>query len=216
MTAIILGATGLTGSLLLELLLKDSFFNKVVVITRKETKIDHPKIEEHLVGMLSLDEHERLFRGNVVFCCIGTTRAKTPDKEIYRMIDYGIPVSAAQLAAKNGVFRFIVMSSTGADEKSYLFYNRTKGEMERDVLKANIANTFILRPSLIIGKRNEKRKGEQTAALLMTAMTGIMPKNYRPIKASDIAKAMVWLAKNDFEDNIISSVHIKDIAKKTK
>ena len=148
-TAILLGATGLTGSYLLERLLKDHDFSKIIIFGRSSVHVSDPKIEEHLIDMFELEQYGEKFRGDVVFCCIGTTKAKTPDTETYRKIDYGIPVTAAKLSKKNGIERFIVVSALGADVDSRIFYNKVKGEMERDVLQQNISNTYILQPSLI-------------------------------------------------------------------
>ncbi len=134
-SAIILGATGLTGNLLLKKLLKDPSFEKIKLFSRSSSEINSPKIEEHLIDMFQLESHSEAFTADVVFCCIGTTKAKTPDNETYKKIDYGIPVSAAKLAKKNSIKTFIVISAMGADADSSIFYNKTKGEMQRDVLK---------------------------------------------------------------------------------
>ncbi|HET8802964.1 MAG TPA: NAD(P)H-binding protein, partial [Aequorivita sp.] len=115
-TAIILGATGLTGSILLEKLLQDASFLKIKLFSRSSVEKSSPKIEEHLIDMFQLENHSEAFTADVVFCCIGTTKAKTPDKETYKKIDYGIPVTAAKLAKQNGIETFIVISAMGADE----------------------------------------------------------------------------------------------------
>lgn len=213
-TAILLGATGLTGSHLLDLLLKDDTFKKVKVFTRRETGIKHPKLEEYIIDLLQLDQHEDKLKGDVLYCCIGTTKAKTSDKQVYHKIDYGIPVTAAQLAKKNNIQQYFVISSLGANEKSRVFYSRTKGEMERDVLKEKIENTYIFQPSLIVGKRDEKRFSEDLSNALMRIFNGIIPKKYKRILALDIAKAMLYVTKNNYTKTIIPSDEIQDLSKK--
>jgi uncharacterized protein YbjT (DUF2867 family) len=145
------------------------------------------------------------------FCCIGTTKAKTPDKETYKKIDYGIPVTAARLTKQNGIEKFIVISAMGAEENSGIFYNKTKGEMERDVLKQNIEKTYILQPSLIVGNRNESRLGEEIAIFFMKTIGFLIPKKYKMIKAETIAEAMLVLAKDGYSEHIITSEKIKEI-----
>lgn len=137
-TAIILGATGLTGNLLLQKLIADASYTKIKLFSRSTVNISSSKIEEHLIDMFALEAQKTLFTADQVFCCIGTTAAKTKDKEKYKSIDYGIPVTAAKLAKTNNIATFVVMSSMGADAKSSLFYNRVKGEMERDILAQKI------------------------------------------------------------------------------
>lgn len=211
-TAIILGATGLTGSLLLEKLLKDSTFEKVKLFSRSSSEKDSPKIEEHLIDMFQLEKHSDAFKADVVFCCIGTTKAKTPDKETYKKIDYGIPVKAAKLAKKNGIKTFIAISALGADPNSSVFYNKTKGEMQRDVLSQNIEKTYVLQPSLIAGDRNESRFGENVAGFFMNIFGFLIPKKYKMIKAETIAEAMRVLEKKGYSEEIITSEKLKEIA----
>ena len=214
-TAIILGATGLTGSLLLEKLLKDPSFEKIKLFSRSSSEIYSPKIEEHLIDMFQLENYSEDFKADVVFCCIGTTKAKTPDKEIYKKIDYGVPVTAAKLAKKNGIKIFIIISALGADAKSSVFYNKTKGEMQRDVLNEGFdcaqPDIYILQPSLIIGDRNESRFGENMAEFFMKVFGFLVPKKYKMIKAETIAEAMLILAKEGYSEKIITSEKIHEI-----
>jgi len=160
-TAILLGASGLTGGLLLELLLSDSDFGKIKLFSRKESGLTNPKIEEHIVDTLQLENYAAEFTGDVVFCCIGTTKAKTPDETDYKSIDFGIPVAAAKLAKQNNIPAFIVISALGANVKSLIFYSRIKGEMEQSVIDLKIPKTHILEPSLIAGDRIEQVVGER-------------------------------------------------------
>lgn len=220
-TAIILGATGLTGSLLLEKLLNDPSFDKIKLFSRSSSEKNSQKIEEHLIDMFQLEQHSEAFKADVVFCCIGTTKSKTPDKVIYKKIDYGIPVTAAKLAKKNGIKTFIVISSLGADPNSSVFYNKTKGEMQRDVLKQGFSRSFgsaqpdiyVLQPSLIVGDRNEARFGENVAGFFMMVFGFLIPKKYKMIKAETIADAMQILAKRGNAEKIITSEKIKELTK---
>ncbi|KXO00829.1 nucleoside-diphosphate sugar epimerase [Aequorivita aquimaris] len=211
-TAIILGATGLTGSILLKKLLKDPVYEKIKLFSRSTADMNSPKIEEHLIDMFQLENHSEAFKADVVFCCIGTTKSKTPDKETYKKIDYGIPVTAAKLAKQNGIETFIVISAMGADANSSIFYNKTKGEMQRDVLSQRIKNTYILQPSLIVGDRDENRFGEKVATFFMKTFGFLIPKKYKMIKAETIAEAMLALAKKEFPKQQITSDEIKQIA----
>src|SRR5690606_10778968 len=204
-TAIILGATGLTGSILLQKLIEDDSFDKIKLFSRSSAGKNSPKVEEHIIDLFELEKYAEDFKADVVFCCIGTTKAKTPDNEIYKKIDYGIPVAAAKLAKKNGVKTFIVISALGASIKSRTFYNRTKGEMERDVLNQNIVNTYILQPSLIVGDRNESRFGESMAGVFMKIFGFLIPKKYKSINAETIAQAMMMVAIKGYSERIITS-----------
>ncbi len=216
-TAIVLGATGLTGGHLVEELLKNDNYSKVKLFSRKSINKNHPKIEEHLIDLFKLKEYTEDFKAHDVFCCIGTTKAKTPNKDIYKNIDYGIPVNAAKLSAKNGIECFTVISAIGADANSNIFYNRTKGEMEQDVLEKNIPNIYIIRPALIVGNRKEKRLFEKLATQAFKMFNLILIgnlKKYRSVKSENIAKAMMQVANFWYSANIIKSDKINELAAK--
>lgn len=210
-TAIILGATGLTGGILLEKLLEDDTYDKIKLFSRSSVGINSPKIEEFIIDMFQLETHSETFKADVVFCCIGTTKSKTPNKDTYKKIDYGIPVAAAKLAKQNDIKTFIVISALGASENSNVFYNKTKGEMQRDVLLQKIKNTYILQPSLIVGDRNESRFGENLAEVFMKVLGFLIPAKYKMIEAETIAEAMRILSKDGYSEKIITSDKIKEI-----
>ncbi|MCG2429740.1 NAD(P)H-binding protein [Aequorivita xiaoshiensis] len=210
-TAIILGATGLTGSILLEKLLRDDTYDKIKLFSRSSVGISSPKIEEYIINMFQLENHAETFKADVVFCCIGTTKSKTPNKDVYKKIDYGIPVAAAKLAKQNEIKTFIVISALGASESSSVFYNKTKGEMQRDVILQKIENTYILQPSLITGNRNEFRFGEKLAEAFMKVFGFLIPAKYKMIKAETIAEAMRILSKDGYSEKIITSEKIKKL-----
>ena len=216
-TAIILGATGLTGGKLLELLLNDPNYTKIKLFSRSSVGISDPKIEEYLGDMFNLNDFKGQFTGEEVFCCIGTTKSKTPNKEFYKKIDFGIPKSAALLAKENGIKTFIVITALGANAKSPIFYNRIKGQMEEAVLQMQISKTHILQPSLIGGKREERRIGEWIFKQLMKVANLVMAgplKKYKSIHPISIAKAMVWIANNEYERVRIPSDVIQDLAQR--
>lgn len=214
-TAIILGATGLTGRELLTRLLKDERYEKIKLFSRSTTGLKNDKIEEHLIDLFELENYAEDFTTDEVYCCIGTTQAKTPDDETYHKIDYGIPVTAAKLAKKNNISRFLVISALGADVDSKFFYNRTKGEMERDVLVQEIPEIYIFQPALIAGKREEKRPFEAAWKKVMSIGNHLLIgplKKYKSIHAGLIAEAMIYVANNKYSATRIESDEIREIA----
>lgn len=132
-TAIVLGATGLVGGHLLNQLAQDDRYGKIILFSRKGVRFEHNKIEEYRCDMFDLESQLELFRADEVYCCIGTTKAKTPNKETYKQIDYGIPLAAARCCRQNNIPTFIGISALGASTESPFLYSRIKGEMERAV-----------------------------------------------------------------------------------
>ena len=217
-TAIILGASGLTGGLLLEKLLVDDRYETIKLFSRSRIEGLPNKVQQYIGNLLELEHFKNDFTADEVYCCIGTTAKKTPDKTMYKNIDYGIPVAAAILAKENGIPTYLVVSAMGANKKSSVFYNRTKGEMEQDVVNQGIPNTSILRPSLIGGDREERRVLEKIGLVLFKAIQPLFIgplKKYKIINAESIAQAMLNLANTTSNtDVIITSNDIEQLAKR--
>jgi uncharacterized protein YbjT (DUF2867 family) len=216
-TAILIGATGLTGSLLLTRLAADDSYASIKLFSRRTSGNKSPKIKEFIGDVLQLESFKNDFTADEVFCCIGTTSAKTNDRTIYKAIDFGIPFTASKLAKENNIPTFLVMSSMGANAKSNIFYSRTKGEMEQAVLSQKIPNTYILRPSLIKGERDKGRFGESVGAILLKLTTVFLVgrlKKYRAIEADCIASAMISLAKSKPDMQIVNSDIIQEFGSK--
>jgi uncharacterized protein YbjT (DUF2867 family) len=216
-TAIILGASGLTGGILLQKLIEDDRYEYIKLFSRSKIEGVHNKASQYIGDLLKLEEFEADFTADEVYCCIGTTTKKTPDKDLYRQIDYGIPVSAAKLSKINDIRTFLVMSSMGANLKSNVSYSKMKGEMERDVVQQRIENTFILRPSLIGGERKEHRLLEKIALSVFKIIQPLFRgsfKHYKIIEPEHIAQTMINLANSAHQSEvIITSNDIKEIAK---
>lgn len=215
-TAIVLGATGLTGGLLLDKLVKDDNYKIIKVFTRRTTGNKSPKVKEFIIDLLLLDQFTTDFIADEVFCCIGTTAKKTKDKTVYKSIDYGILVTATKLAKANGIEVFTVVSAMGANLKSSVFYNKTKGEMEASVLEQKIKHTYILRPSLIKGNRQESRLGEDIGNFIANFMNLFLIgslRKYRSIKGETIATALKNIVVLKPAETIIFSNKIKEISK---
>lgn len=217
-TAIILGATGLTGSILLKKLMNDQRYETIKLFSRKKIEGLPKKVTQYIGDILTLQNFKEEFKADEVFCCIGTTAKKTPNKETYKKIDFGIPVTAAKLSKENNINTFLVISALDANEKSAVFYNKTKGQMQQEVLKQNIPNTFILQPSIIEGNRNETRIGEKIGLIIFKLIQPLFIgplKKYKVIKAEEIAQAMLNLANTKtINKNFITSNYIKEISKK--
>ena len=197
-SALLIGATGLVGGLVLEQLLQDDFYNEVIVLTRKSSGKNHPKLKEVLVDFDHLENYKTDIKADVVFCTLGTTIKKAGSQEAFKKVDYEYPLRVAEIAKQNGATAYLLITALGASKNSVIFYNRVKGEVEEAIGKLNFDAFHILQPSLIIGERNEVRSGEGVAQKLSpiydTLMFGPLSK-YKSIKAEQIAAAMVHYSK---------------------
>lgn len=210
MNVLLLGATGHVGSEVLKLLIDDDSVKRIVLLSRKEIKRNSPKAEQHLINFDEIKKTDFVFNNvDAVICALGTTIKKGKTEEAFRKVDFEYPVTAAETAKKKGVRRYILVSSVGADSKSKNFYLRTKGETEEAVRQIGFDSLVILRPSLLLGERNEKRVGEQLAQKILPKISFLIPGKYVPVHAKDVAKKIVEELHSENESvKIISSEEI--------
>lgn len=200
--ALVFGASGFIGSHLLRYLLKCDTYTRVIVVVRQSLPLSHPKLTQYIGDIDSLPSLQHLLIADDVFCAVGTTRKKTPDKATYHRIDYGLPVVVARIAKENGARAFFMVSSVGADANSSVFYLRTKGEAERDIIRVGYESTHFFRPAALIGNREESRPLEKLfgglSKVLSPLLRGSLTK-YRPIDGQDVALAMFRAAQTSRE-----------------
>jgi GrpB-like predicted nucleotidyltransferase (UPF0157 family)/uncharacterized protein YbjT (DUF2867 family) len=213
--AVVFGSTGLVGKELVNELLEQSCFNRVKAVTRKDIPVSDPKLEIiHLEDYSLLTELKDKLIADIYFCCIGTTIKIAGTKEKFRQVDLEIPEQIAKIAELLSVPDLVVISSIGASNRSSNFYLRTKGEMEKSVREIYSGNLRIVRPSLLIGHRDEKRFGEKTATVFMKIFGWIFAgplKKYKGIKARDVAKAMIKTTQFPADRMIFESGELHDI-----
>jgi uncharacterized protein YbjT (DUF2867 family) len=198
-TALVLGSTGLVGGLVLEMLLADGAWERVTTLGRRPTWRQHPRLVEVVADFAQLDVEARAFAATDVFCCLGTTIAKAASQEAFYRVDHDYPVAAAKLASGQGARHFLIVTALGGNPASRVFYNRMKGEVERDVAAFPFQGVAILRPSLILGPRDERRPAEALAQRLAPLASPLLwgpLRRYRAIPATRVAAAMVRLAKH--------------------
>ena len=159
--AILIGATGLVGSHVLQLLLSDERYESVKVFHRRSTGISHTKLQEHIIDFDDPGKWNHLIKGDHLFSALGTTIKKAGSKEAQYKIDFTYQYEVVKAASINNVQCFALVSSLGADSNSGSFYPRIKGELDEAVQKLDFEDRLIVRPSFLDGDRNEFRLGER-------------------------------------------------------
>jgi uncharacterized protein YbjT (DUF2867 family) len=201
--AIVFGSSGFVGSHLLSELLNSSDYGQVTAVARKSLNITDPKLRTVIADYNSLAGVKSEIAADEVFIALGTTKKNSPEKADYYQVDHDYPVLAARIAKEGGAKSVFLVTAVGANLNSRFFYVRAKGETERDVIALNFEHTHIFRPSVILGKRKEKRSLLEAA--LMEFWSALNPlliwkaDKYKGIRGEDIAKAMVQSAKNQTE-----------------
>lgn len=203
-TALLAGATGLTGAALLEQLLAHPAYDTVVVLVRRELPIQHPKLRQ-----IKFDfDHPNpdVLRGDDFYCALGTTLAKAGSKEAQYKIDCTYPSELGRLARANGVQRYLLVSSVGADAQSGNFYLRTKGELENNLKALKFDRFVAARPSFLLGQRQEFRLGERIGIVLSYVISPLLMgglRKYKGIQVRQVAAGLIRLANDGQTGNLV-------------
>lgn len=212
-SALVLGSSGLIGSLLLEKLFNHPDYSTIITIVRKPQQINHPKLIEIVTDFnsdINLDDIETI---NSIFSCLGTTRKKTPDLDAYHKIEVDIPNQFAKLGIQKGLTKFHYISAVGANANSSNFYLKMKGEAEETLQKNTIKQLFLYRPSLLIGNRAEYRLAENISAKVFPLINFFLRGNLSKYKSIEAKKVAQSLIENDLHStsNKVSILHYNEI-----
>jgi uncharacterized protein YbjT (DUF2867 family) len=198
-SAILFGASGLVGSSLLTQLLENPAYDKVMTVVRKPLPVQHPKLKMLIGGYSSLPDVKPQLRADEIFIALGTTKKKTPDQKEYYQIDHDYPVLAASIAKDNGSRAVLLVSAIDANANSKIFYVRTKGQVEADIIALGFEQTYIFRPSMLVGDRKESRPAERFFIGLFSILNPLLAgswKRYHSIHVNDLAAAMINAAND--------------------
>lgn len=203
MIALVIGATGATGKDLVAQLLEDATFDKIHVFVRHDIDFHHDKLHVHIVDFDKMEEWKDLLQGDVLFSALGTTIKKAGSQEAQWKIDYTYQYEVAKAAKTNGVETMALVSSAWATADSKVFYTRMKGQLEEDVKKLGFKHLSIMRPPSLIRKDTD-RLGERVSVKLLQALNTVgLLRSIKPMPTSQVAKAMIAMAKEQKEGTCI-------------
>ena len=191
-TAIVIGSTGLVGTQLISQLLEISDYSEVISLVRRKSGIEHLKLTEHVVDFDRPNSWNELVKGDVLFSTMGTTIKTAVTQANQFKVDYTYQYETARIASENGVPVYVLVSSAGANAKSFVFYSRIKGKLEDDVKKLPFKTVQILQPGPLDGDRKEDRKAEKQSLKFIYFLNKIgLFKKYRPIQGYEVARFMI-------------------------
>ena len=201
--ALVIGATGATGRELVNLLINDEAFDQVSIFVRKSPKTAHKKLNIYTINFDEIKKHKDLIKGDILFSSLGSTKKDAGGKEQQYLVDYTYQYEFAKIAAENGVDQLSLVSSIGANSKSFIFYPKMKGVLESDVKKLKFKKIDIFQPPILIRQPEIIRKGEKTAISIIQKLNklGIL-KSQRPLMVSNLAERMVKTAKTTSKEKV--------------
>ncbi|MCT4644897.1 MAG: hypothetical protein N4A74_07925 [Carboxylicivirga sp.] len=204
--AVVIGATGLVGSCLVNDLIADENCLELRVIVRRAIGFKHPKLIECIIDFDGTFDYARNVKGDVLFSCLGTTRSQAGSKANQYKVDFTYQLMAAKSAKENSVLSYVLVSSPFAHADSGNYYRRMKAELEKQVQELSFDKITILKPNLLVGDRRIKRNGEVFAAKVLLHLIKLFPKlnKYKPMKGENVAKAMLkaYYRQANHNDNL--------------
>jgi uncharacterized protein YbjT (DUF2867 family) len=195
MKALVIGATGATGKFLTEELLKDKYYTAVAIFVRKPTGRQHPKLTEYVIDFSNVDYYREEIKGDILFSCLGTTLKAAGSKEEQWKIDFDIPAAFAAIAKQNDVHSFVLVSSTGADSKSGVFYSKMKGKLEEKIAELNFNQYIIFKPGPLL-REGSDRAGEKIMVKTLRLLNSIgLLRKYKPLPTELLAEKLAKAPK---------------------
>lgn len=195
MKALVIGATGATGKFLTAELLKDKDYTAVAIFVRKPTGRLHPKFTEHVVDFSNVEYYRKEIKGDVLFSCLGTTLKAAGSKEEQWKIDFDIPAEFARIAKENGVHSLVLVSSTGANSKSGVFYSKLKGKLEEKITELNFNQYIIFRPGPLL-REDSDRLAEKVMIKILGLFNSIgLLNKYKPLPTELLAEKLAKAPK---------------------
>jgi uncharacterized protein YbjT (DUF2867 family) len=198
-TAVIVGSTGAIGRQVMPLLVASPRFDKVIVLHHRATSYSGlAKVDERVVDFANIPQPTPGDDIEAVFCCVGTTQKKAGSSEAFQKVDRDIPIALARWASANNATTFVGVSSVDARATARSVYLKTKGEMEGGVAGAGLRSTYLLRPSLLAGGRDEYRRAEHVGNRVLAVIGPVMAgplRKYRAVHTKTVARAMLACAE---------------------
>lgn len=197
-TAVIIGATGVVGRVILNEILSGEYYDRIYILGRSSiSKLpDEERLTKIIIDLENIDFDMDILENADVFASLGTTLKIAGSKENQRKIDVDYTVNFAKLC-EGKIRSFNVVSAMGANSKSKNFYTSFKGELEDKLKELNLGVLRIFQPSLLISKREDKRFFERLlikiSPIFQILLKGKM-KKYSPIEASLLGKEIVRFA----------------------
>lgn len=207
---LITGATGLVGSHLLRLLIQARNVNHIIAPTRHPLAETPGVFNPHAPQLMdALAQVQNPV--DIAFCCLGTTRRQAGSRAAFEYVDDTLVTETALAAKKRGAKHLLVVSAHGANADSPFFYNRVKGRMEDALIAQSWERLTIVRPSMLLGHRGERRFSESIFAPLFR----LLPGNWKAIAARDVAYAMLNEALSPSQDGVVilPSAKLREIAR---
>ncbi|MCF7823098.1 MAG: NAD-dependent epimerase/dehydratase family protein [Candidatus Marinimicrobia bacterium] len=184
----VIGSTGLIGKQFLESIQPDDYAEVIAITRRSIPSLDEkPFIRQAIHDFTDIEQMRLDLKTDVLVCALGTTIKTAGSQDAFMRVDHDLPLAIARMALEEGCKRMVVISSVGGRVDSSNFYLRVKGLLEDELSALGFEQLHILKPSMLLGDREETRAGESVGKLIIKPLSFIIPWKFKPIHATTVA-----------------------------
>ena len=200
--ALVIGATGATGTALVAQLLDNERYGEVHIFVRRKVELKDPKLQVHVVDFNAIDDWKEKLKGDELYSAMGTTLKTAGSKEVQYKIDYTYQFEVAKAAAENEVSTLLLVSSTGSSSKSPFFYPKIKGQLEDAVSQLNFRQVHIFQPPML-DRGSFLRSNEKLGIKFLNMLNKLgMLRSQMPMPVDFLAKQMIRVANRESDSKV--------------
>jgi len=219
MKVILFGATGMVGQGVLRECLVDASVERVLVVGRSPTGVQHAKLHEVLHdNFTDFSKIESQLRGyDACFFCLGVSSVGM-EAERYRHLTYNVTMAAANTLVRLNagmVFTYVTGRSTDSTEQGPVRWARVKGKTENDLLKLPFKAAYMFRPAGIQPLHGVRSKTAWVQAIyvvaapLLSYLARTAPKYMTT--SEQLGRAMIKVARDGYPKPVLESEDINAI-----
>ena len=219
MKVILFGATGMVGQGVLRECLVDAGVERVLVVGRSPTGVQHAKLHEVLHdNFTDFSKIESQLRGyDACFFCLGVSSVGM-EAERYRHLTYDVTMAAANTLVRLNpgmVFTYVTGRSTDSTEQGPVRWARVKGKTENDLLKLPFKAAYMFRPAGIQPLHGVRSKTAWVQAIyvvaapLLSYLARTAPKYMTT--SEQLGRAMIKVARDGYPKPVLESEDINRV-----
>ncbi|RAJ08832.1 NAD-dependent epimerase/dehydratase family protein [Chitinophaga skermanii] len=217
MKVIVTGATGMVGEGVLHECLQSPFIAEVLVVTRRSTGYQHPKLKELIHDdFFDISPIAAQLAGyDACYFCLGVSSVGM-SQELYYKFTYLLTMQFAKAVAthsKHCTFIYVSGAGTDSSEKGRSAWARVKGKTENDLFKLPFKQCYAFRPGFIKPTPGLRYSHSLYKVLNWIFPIGraLYPKGF--VTLSELGQAMINITRQGFTKKIIDGKDIALLAK---
>lgn len=184
-----IGACGATGELLLNHLLGNSAYGRVIALTRLPLPSTTRKLETHLHRAPEPGSLSGLPAADAAFLVIGEHHSYYRRDEAFLALPFDALVDAARAVRAAGTPRLAVVAPVAIYSHSSAFRAALMNRAEYELFALDFDQLVLVRPAAPERFARHRHWGRRLGAFMLRQVHGLMPEAYHPPTSREVALA---------------------------